>query len=103
MKELIEEGTWVEIHRVELLPEQRAPQVPDDTRKVPLELRAKGFLARPGRRGEEVEIVTAAGRHLRGALVDASPAYAHSFGAPLPELLNIGGEVRALLRDGDLK
>ena len=103
MKELIEEGTWVEIQRVELLPEQRAPQVPEDTRQVPLELCVKGFLATPGRRGEEVEIVTAAGRHLRGALVDANPAYTHGFGAPLPELLDIGGEVRALLRDGDLK
>jgi hypothetical protein len=101
MVELIEEGTWVEIHRVVLQPAERAPQVPKDTSQVPLEMRAKGFLARPASPGDEAEIVTATGRSLRGTLVEVSPAYTHSFGEPLCELLNIGGEVRALLRKQD--
>jgi hypothetical protein len=98
MTELIEEGTWVEITSVVLSAAERAPQVPEDTRHVPLEMRVKGFLARRASPGGEAEIITAAGRRLRGVLSAVNPAYTHSFGAPLPELLAIGGEVRALLR-----
>jgi hypothetical protein len=61
-------------------------------------MRVRGFLAQPAALGEETEIVTAAGRQLRGVLSEVNPAYAHTFGSPLPELLNIGGEVRAILR-----
>jgi hypothetical protein len=70
----------------------------DDTRKLPLEMRAKGFLTAPAVVGEEVEILTAAGRRLRGALAAVNPAYSHGFGPPIPELTPIGGEVRAMLR-----
>jgi hypothetical protein len=48
--------------------------------------------------GDQVEIVTAAGRRLHGTLAQANPAYAHGFGAPIAELVAIGGESRALLR-----
>jgi len=98
MTESVDSGTWVEIHRVVLAVGERAPQVPDDTRAVPLEMRVKGFLAAPARLGHEASIVTAAGRTLSGTLVEVNPAYAHGFGAPVPELCSIGAEVRALLR-----
>ena len=98
MTELIEKGTWVEIHTVVLKASERAPQVPEDTRKVPLELRVKGFLLAPASTGEDAEIETPSGRRLRGKLVQVNPAYTHSFGAPIPELSSIGREVRALLR-----
>ncbi|RCX28443.1 2-amino-4-oxopentanoate thiolase subunit OrtA [Thioalbus denitrificans] len=95
-------GSWVEIGAVVLAPDARAPQVPDDTRTVPLELRAKGFLAAPARVGERVEILTAAGRRLAGTLVAANPAYRHGFGAPIPALAGVGREARALLeRDAE--
>jgi hypothetical protein len=35
---VIKKGTWVLIHRNVLEPSERAPQVPDDTKKVPLAL-----------------------------------------------------------------
>lgn len=98
MTELIEHGTWVEIHTVVLKADERAPQVPEDTRKLPLEMRVKGFLLAPATIGEDAEIETPSGRHLRGKLVQVNPAYTHSFGAPVPELSSIGREVRALLR-----
>ena len=98
MTELIEQGTWVEIHTVVLKADERAPQVPEDTRKVPLEMRVKGFLLAPATIGEDAEIETPSGRHLRGKLVQVNPAYTHSFGAPIPELSSIGREVRTLLR-----
>lgn len=99
MADRIEQGTWVEIHCVVLRPAERAPQVPQDTRQLPLEMRVRGFLAQPACQGEEAEIVTAAGRRLRGVLSEVNPAYTHGFGSPLCELLDIGGEVRALLRN----
>lgn len=99
MTALIEKGAWVEIHDVVLEAGERAPQVPEDTRRVPLEMRVKGFLLTPAAIGEDAEIETLSGRHLRGKLVEVNPAYTHSFGAPLPELSSVGCEVRALLRD----
>ena len=98
MTEAVDKGTWVEIHVIVLPAGERAAQVPDDTRKVPLEMRAKGFLTTAAVMGEEAEILTVAGRCLRGTLVVVNPAYLHGFGAPIPELVSIGGEVRAMLR-----
>ena len=99
MTECIEKGTWVEIHKVVLKASERAPQVPEDTRRVPLEMRVKGFLLTPAAIGEDAEIETPSGRQLRGKLTEVNPAYTHSFGAPVPELSSIGRDVRALLRN----
>lgn len=99
MTETIAQGSWVEIRRDVLQPDERAPQLPDDTRRLPLQMRVRGFLARPAALGGEAEIITAAGRRLRGALAAVNPPYEHGFGAPLAELSDIAGEVRALLRE----
>lgn len=96
--ETIAEGTWVEIHRIVLPPGERADHLPDDTARVPLEMRVKGFLATPAMLGEETEVITPAGRRLRGTLAAVNPAYDHGFGAPVPELCTIGAELRAMLR-----
>ena len=58
MRERAAQGTWVEIHRIVLSPEGRARKVPDDTRRVPLEMKVKGFLVREAILGEEAEILT---------------------------------------------
>lgn len=99
MAERVAAGTWVEIHRVILRPDERAPAIPEDTRTVPLEMRVKGFLVEDRTIGEEAQIVTAAGRRLSGVLTEANPVYAHGFGAPIPELSGVGSEVRAMLRE----
>lgn len=91
--------TWVEIHRIVLEQGQRAPQVPADTQQVPLEMTVKGFLLHEAAIGEEVRIRTAAGRTLTGTLTAVNPAYTHQYGPPIPELLPIGHEVRAILRE----
>jgi hypothetical protein len=88
----------VELHRIVLEPGERAPQVPDETQRVALEMRVKGFLAENATPGEEAEIVTAAGRRLHGTLVEVNPPYTHTFGPPVPELSTVGGELRSLLR-----
>lgn len=97
MTEKAAKHTWVEIHRIILQPGQRAPQVPDDTQQVPLEMKAKGFLVHDATIGEQVEILTPAGRTLKGMLTVINPAYIHTFGAPIAELSAIGNEVRAIL------
>lgn len=98
MDDLIARGNWVEIYCILLAAGERAPQVPVDTQGVPLEMRVKGFLVQPAALGSEAEILTSAGRRLRGTLKVVNPAYNHSFGPPVPELSAIGGEVRAMLR-----
>jgi hypothetical protein len=98
MAERVAAGTWVELHRVVLEPGERAPRLPEDTQRVPLEMKVKGFLARVAEVGEPAEVVTAAGRRLRGTLARVSPPYTHGFGPPVPELLTVGEELRALLR-----
>ncbi len=87
----------MEIRKVMLEPYERAPQVPDDTKQVPLEMKVKGFLTADAKIGEEVTITTSAGRTVTGTLVDLNPAYTHQFGSPIPELLSIGRELRDIL------
>jgi hypothetical protein len=94
----VEAGTWVEVRRVVLPPAERAAQIPPDTRRVPLELRVKGFLVTSARLGKEAVIRTTAGRRHHGMLLEANPAYSHGFGPPVAELSAIGGEVREILR-----
>ncbi len=98
MAEMVAKGVWVEVQGTVLPAGERAPQVPKDTQGVPLEMRVKGFLVAPAALGEEVEIVTPTGRKLRGRLAAVTPAYSHSFGAPIPELSEIGDEVKAILK-----
>ena len=76
---------------------QSVPAPPFDTKAVPLEMTVKGFLADAAEIGDEVEIVTPAGRRLRGVLRAVNPAYDHGFGPPLEELSPIGEELRAIL------
>ncbi|MGE5486105.1 MAG: 2-amino-4-oxopentanoate thiolase subunit OrtA [Ignavibacteriales bacterium] len=93
-------GDWVQIYGVVLKPEERAPQVPEDTRKVPLEMRLKGFIQHDAHVGEEATIKTLTGRLVSGRLVAVNPAYEHDFGRPAPELAGVGLELRAMLQGG---
>lgn len=97
-------GDWVQVYQVVLPAGERAPQVPPETQAVPLEMWVKGFLvADRASLGDEVDVETLAGRRLRGRLVAIDPAYDHGFGRPVPELLAVGPEVRALLRAAAIK
>lgn len=93
----ISKGTWVQIQKTVLKPEERAPQLPDDTKQVPLELRVRGFLQEDANLGEQVRITTLTGRQLTGRLSSGEPHYQHNFGRPIPALLTIGQELRNFL------
>jgi len=86
----ISKGTWVEIEKVVLSPEERAASLPDDTREVPYMMRVSGFLQEEAEPGQEVRIRTLIGRELTGVLRVVNPSYTHTFGETVPELLKIG-------------
>ena len=99
MAKRAKKDTWVEIYKIVLEKGERAPQVPNDTQQVPLEMKVKGFLVQDAAVGEEAEIITPAGRRIKGRLIEINPAYTHMYGRPIPELSPIGAEVRAILRE----
>lgn len=94
-------GDWVKIHRVIFTPDQRAPQVPDDTKLVPLEMWVKGFIDRDAKIGDAVEVTTITGRQEFGSLTEIEPTYKHSFGNFVPEILQIGIQLKEILFGGD--
>ncbi len=95
-------GDWVQIHRQVLPAGARAPQVPEDTQAVALEMWVKGFLEQEtGEVGREGTIVTVTGRRVTGTVSQVLPTYSHNFGEPQPELLKIGLELREFLGGGD--
>jgi hypothetical protein len=94
-------GDWVLIHNVILNPDQRAPQVPDDTKKVPLEMWVKGFLKHDVSINDEVEITTITKRTVKGKLIEINPYYKHDYGKCVPELLQIGLQLNDILFGGE--
>jgi hypothetical protein len=97
---MIKKGEWVRIHKIILKPSERAPQVPDDTKKVPLEMWVKGFLDAESDMGGEVSITTVTGRKETGTLIEVNPYYEHDFGKFVPELLEIDKKVKEMLFGG---
>ncbi|KAB3537301.1 2-amino-4-ketopentanoate thiolase [Alkaliphilus pronyensis] len=94
-------GTWVRIHDIVLTAEERSPNIPDDTKKVPLEMWTKGFILQDASIGDIVEVKTITGRKVKGRLVEINPYYSHNFGEFVPELLEIGLQLKTLLWEGD--
>jgi hypothetical protein len=87
-------GELVEISWIAIAANERAANIPDSTRQVPLLARVKGFALERGEVGQEIDILTLAGRKIRGTLLAVSPRHSHGFGEPQPELLRIGSELR---------
>ena len=90
-------GSWVRIHRVELGPSERAPNLPEDSARVPFESWTNGWLVEEAAIGSRTRIRTATGRLVEGELVEAAPAYEHSFGSPPPSLQRAGERARESL------
>lgn len=93
-------GDWVQIHQIVLKPEERAPQVPEDTKQVPLELWVKGIALNSAEVGSEIEVETATGRKVKGTLVAVNPRYTHDFGDFVPELLKVDMQLKEILFGG---
>lgn len=94
-------GTWVRIHNTVLKVGERAPQIPEETKAVPLEMWINGFLNNDSAKiGDQISITTLAGLTREGVMVEVMPAHRVDYGQPQPELLTIGQELRAILREG---
>lgn len=98
---MVKKGEWVRIHKIILQPSERAPQVPEDTKKVPLEMWDKGYLQEDANMGDEVKVITVTGREETGTLIEVNPHYTHDFGTFVPELLVISKQVRDITFGGD--
>lgn len=95
-------GDWVRIHKIILESNQRAENIPEDTKSVPLEMWDKGFLINDEANiGENVEIETYIGRKTGGKLIEINPYYDHDYGKSVPEILYIGRQAKDLLEEGD--
>ncbi|MBW4828884.1 MAG: 2-amino-4-ketopentanoate thiolase [Clostridiaceae bacterium] len=95
-------GDWVRIHNIVLNPEDRSPNLPEDTKKVPLEMWDKGFLLNENANiGDIVEVESYIGRKVEGKLVEVNPFYDHDFGKCVPELLYIGRQLRGYLEGSE--
>ena len=94
---MFKRNTWVRIHKIVLRPEERATNIPEETKKVPLEMWVKGYLLDNANMGDEVDIRTVTGRVERGRLIEVYPAYEHSYGQFIEELLEIDEQVKDLV------
>ena len=99
--EIAKIGSWVQIHQIVLRAEERAAHLPEDTKKVPLELWVKGFALHEGKIGDEIEIETVTGRRLKGKLIRVNPRYIHDFGDYVPELTKIDMQLKEILFGGE--
>ncbi len=98
---IIPKGTYVEITKEVLTKEQRAPQVPEDTKNTPLLMKVKGFLTQDGTIGEEVTIKTVLNRELKGKLTSDNPRYSHDFGDIVPELFKVREGLKNFMNTGE--
>lgn len=98
----LKKGDWVQIQNIVLEPKDRAPSVPEDTKKTPLKQWVKGYLTHEADIGDLVEIKTSTGRLVKGTLEITNPGYSHDFGSFIPELQEVEKQVKDILYGGDL-
>ena len=86
---MIDKGTFVRIRRTLLKPGERSPNLPEDTKQVPLKMWVKGYLQEDSDLFDIVTIKTVTGRYEKGRLKEANPPYRHSYGDFVPEILKL--------------
>ncbi len=97
---IIEKGAWVRIYKVVIPAEERSANLPEDTKKVPMEMWDKGFLVNETAViGDQVTIETIVGREITGELVELNPSYEINYGDCVTETLYIGKQLREMMGD----
>lgn len=99
---VVKKGSWVRVHDIILTAKERASNLPEDTKKVPLEMWTKGVLQSDAKLGDRVRIKTITGREVEAELIEVDPYYDHNYGKHVPQLLDIGVQLRNLLAGGDV-
>ncbi|MFD3156437.1 2-amino-4-oxopentanoate thiolase subunit OrtA [Haloimpatiens sp. FM7330] len=94
---MIKKGTWVEVTKIVLTPEERSCNIPKDTKVTPLKMWVKGNCKSDCDIGDEVEVETLVGRCEKGIVTAVEPAYTHNFGKYINEISFIGRQARKIL------
>ncbi len=94
---MISKGTWVEVEEVVLYPEDRSTAIPEETKKTPLKIWAKGFLQEDSELGKRAEIKTVTGRIIEGTITEVEPRFQHDFGDFIAEIMYIGPQAKEIL------
>ncbi|HZK71663.1 MAG TPA: 2-amino-4-oxopentanoate thiolase subunit OrtA [Clostridia bacterium] len=99
MNKVAKKGDWVRIEEIILTPDQRLESLPESTRKVSLKCWMNGFLEDESATvGDVVTIRSNIDRKISGKLFEIWPKYDHSFGRQQPTLINIGHELREIMK-----
>ena len=99
---MAKKNDWVRIHRNVLEPQERTGKLPEDTKKVPLEMWVKGWLQNEtAELGDEVTVITCVGRTEHGRLIEVNPCYELNYGSFVPEILEMETQLRTTLFGGD--
>lgn len=98
---MIKKGTWVQIKKIILSSDERADNIPDDSKKVPLIMWVKGYLLNDAATGDIVKVRTITGRTEAGTLISCTPSYKHNYGDFIPELLEIQKAVKGIVFDDE--
>lgn len=85
----IDKGTFVRVRKTLLQPSERAENLPEDTKKVPLKMWVKGHLLEEGELYDYAYIKTVTGRIDYGRVKEIEPPYKHGFGDFVKEILTI--------------
>ncbi len=99
---MAKKNDYVRIHRSILQPEERTGKLPEDTKKVPLEMWVKGWLQEAQAQvGDTVTVKTVVGRLETGVLLEETPCYHLNYGEYVPEILEIDRQLRGVLFEGE--
>ena len=96
---MIDKGSYVRIRKTLLEPGERSQNLPKETSLVPFKMWVKGFLQDDADLFDIVTIKTITGRFETGRLKESFPAYKHSYGDFIPEILKINDIIRSDMED----
>jgi len=91
---MVKKCDYVEIKIVALNEDERAENLPNDTKNFPYEGKIRGYLTSDSNIGDEVTIETPIGRKIKGILIKKVGKYEHNFGEPIRELIDVGKKIR---------
>ncbi|MBC8059878.1 MAG: 2-amino-4-ketopentanoate thiolase [Clostridiaceae bacterium] len=94
---MIKKGTWVEVEEIVLIPENRAKNIPEETKITPLKCWTRGYCISDCSIGDEVKVETNVGRIASGIIVDIEPGYYHTYGKYVQEIGHIGKQAREII------
>ncbi|MGH4137444.1 2-amino-4-oxopentanoate thiolase subunit OrtA [Clostridium sp.] len=94
---MIKKGTWVEIEEIVLTPEDRATNIPDETKQTPLKSWTRGKCLDDCELGYVAQVETNIGRTSQGTIVEIEPGYYHTYGKYVEEISNIGKQAREII------